>query len=71
MLTEEKKNLMKNDILNQIEKRNKFSRRRTYFEEEDVDYVDERNRKFNKRLRRAYGKESNIIRANLERGTAL
>lgn len=71
MLTEEKKNLMKNDILSQIEKRNNFSRRRTYFEEEDVDYVDERNRKFNKRLRRAYGKESNIIRANLERGTAL
>ena len=71
MLTEEKKNLMKNDILNQIEKRSKFSRRRTYFEEEDVDYVDERNRKYNQRLRRAYGKESNIIRANLERGTAL
>lgn len=51
--------------------RKKFSRRRMYIEEENVGYINEFNRSFNKKLERAYGAQSVEIRQNLERGTAL
>lgn len=69
--TEERKNLLKNDIEQQQEKRNHFSRRRNFYEEQNVDYINERNRKFNKKLERFFGKDSAEIKANLERGTAI
>lgn len=69
--TEERKNLLKNDIELQREKRSKFSRRRAFYEEKDVDYINERNRNFNKKLDRFYHKEAAEVKANLERGTAL
>ena len=69
--TEERKNLLKNDIEQQQEKRNKFSRRRNFYEDQNVDYINERNRKFNKKLERFFGKDSAEIKANLERGTAI
>lgn len=40
-------------------------------EEKDVDYVNERNRRFNEKLERNYSQYAAEIKRNLERGTAL
>lgn len=56
---------------NRIEKRSKFSRRRAYNADADVDYINERNAKFNKKAERFYGKYTAEIKQNLERGTAV
>ena len=61
--------LLIKDAEEQREKQEKFSRRRRYREEENVDFVNENNKKFNEKLRRYYGKETEGIRINLERGT--
>jgi hypothetical protein len=42
-----------------------------FLEEQDVDYINERNRVFNKKIQRSFGKYAAEIKANLERGTAL
>ncbi|KAK3778749.1 hypothetical protein RRG08_013020 [Elysia crispata] len=62
---------MVGDLEKQIEKRAKYSRRRTFDEEADVDYINERNAKFNQKLERFYGKYTAEIKQNLERGTAV
>lgn len=62
---------MVKDLEKQIEKRSKYSRRRTYDPDEDIDYINERNMKFNKKLERFYGKYTTEIKQNLERGTAV
>lgn len=54
-----------------VAKKKDFSRRRAYCEEEDVTYVNDRNRFFNKKLQRAFGAYTEETRQNLERGTAL
>ena len=51
--------------------RARFSRRRQVYDEEDVNFINERNRGFNKKLDRAYDKFTVETRQNLERGTAL
>lgn len=51
--------------------RKNFSRRRANFEAEDVTSINERNKNFNKKLKRAFDKYTVEIRQNLERGTAL
>lgn len=55
----------------QLKNRKKFSRRRTYVEDEDISYINERNRIFNRKLDRAFGDYSLETKQNLERGTAL
>ncbi|KAK3553926.1 hypothetical protein QTP70_015282, partial [Hemibagrus guttatus] len=62
---------MQEDIDKQIEKRSKFSRRRAYNDDADIDYINERNAKFNKKAERFYGKYTAEIKQNLERGTAV
>jgi len=62
---------MVNDLEKQIEKREKFSRRRMHNDEADIDYINERNMKFNKKLERFYGQYTSEIKHNLERGTAI
>ena len=62
---------MVGDLEKQIAKRAKFSRRRTFIEEKDVDYINERNAKFNKKIERFYGEYTTEIKQNLERGTAI
>lgn len=59
------------DLEKQVEKRNKFSRRRRWDDDAEVTYINERNMRFNKKLSRAYDKYTDEIKANLERGTAL
>ena len=54
-----------------IEKRSKYSRRRAHDEDDDIDYINERNMKFNQKLERFYGKYTQEIKQNLERGTAV
>jgi hypothetical protein len=69
--SDERKELLKIDLQKQIEKRKKFNRRRRFIEEANVDYINERNKKYNEKLQRFFGKEAAGIKLNLERGTAL
>mmetsp|Transcript_87387 Transcript_87387/g.187417 ORF Transcript_87387/g.187417 Transcript_87387/m.187417 type:complete len:471 (-) Transcript_87387:82-1494(-) len=52
-------------------KKKEFSRRRDFIAEEDVTYVNERNRHFNRKMDRYFGAYTEETRQNLERGTAL
>lgn len=52
-------------------KADKWSRRRMWNDDKDVDYINDRNRVFNEKIHRAFGKNTETIKANLERGTAL
>lgn len=62
---------MVNDVEAQIDKRKKFSRRRTHNDDADIDYINEKNARFNKKLERYYGEHTVEIKQNLERGTAI
>ncbi|RYY33041.1 hypothetical protein EON62_04675 [archaeon] len=53
------------------DRRAKFSRRRAIDEDAGVDYINESNRRFNKRLEHAYGKFTVEAKQNVERGSAL
>lgn len=64
-------NRMVEDLEKQITKRAKYSRRRAFDEDADIDYINERNKNFNKKLERFYGKYTAEIKQNLERGTAI
>ena len=54
-----------------VEKRAKYSRRREFQHDADVDYINERNMKFNKKAARYYNPYTAEIKQNLERGTAI
>lgn len=69
--SEERMQRLVDDLQEQEEKRKKFSRRRMFYEEQDIDYINERNRVYNKKLERTFGKYAADIKLNLERGTAL
>ena len=59
------------DVEKQISKRKQFSRRRDFKFDKDIDYINERNKKFNEKAERFYGKYTAEIKQNLERGTAI
>ncbi|EFA75616.1 putative pre-mRNA-splicing factor [Heterostelium album PN500] len=64
-------NAMKQELLkHQMERRNNFKKRGTN-PDEDVSWINEQNRVFNKKVSRAYDKYTLEIRQNLERGTSL
>ncbi|GAB6025085.1 pre-mRNA-splicing factor syf2 [Chamberlinius hualienensis] len=69
--TKEAVERMVEDLEKQIGKRAKFSRRRLYNDDADIDYINERNRIFNEKLERNYGQYTSEIKQNLERGTAV
>lgn len=58
-------------FVHRIEKREKYSRRRAHHDEADIDYINERNMKFNQKLARFYDPFTSEIKQNLERGTAI
>lgn len=58
------------ELKRRIEKQ-KMKRDRVEFEGEDVNYINKRNKHFNKKISRNYDKSTAEIRQNLERGTAL
>ena len=60
-----------NDVEAQIAKREKFHRRRVHDDDADIDYINERNMKFNQKLERFYNVYTKDIKDNLERGTAV
>lgn len=62
---------MVKDLQAQICKRKSFSRRRTHNDDADIDYINEKNARFNKKLERFYGEHTVEIKQNLERGTAI
>ena len=62
---------MVNELDDAAARRSKFSRRRAYNEEKDVDSISERNAVYNRKIARAFDKYTVEIRQNLERGTAL
>lgn len=64
-------NRMVEDLEGQIEKRKNFSRRRMHNDEADIDYINEKNARLNKKLDRYYGEYTKEIKQNLERGTAI
>uniref|UniRef100_A0A6U4PM38 Pre-mRNA-splicing factor SYF2 n=1 Tax=Hemiselmis andersenii TaxID=464988 RepID=A0A6U4PM38_HEMAN len=68
---QEKVEAMVTELLDKQEKRNKFSRRRGENEDDGVDYINDRNKHFNKKIERAFGEYTKVIKSNLERGTAL
>jgi peptidyl-prolyl isomerase G (cyclophilin G) len=69
--SDERKNLLIADTIEQQLNRKTRSRRRAFAEEKDIDYINDRNRHFNKKIQRYFEKNSTEIKANLERGTAL
>ena len=69
--TDEQLNRMVEELDNRKKSRDNFSRRRKFYEEKDVDAINDRNEHFNKKIDRAFGKYTQEIKANLERGTAL
>lgn len=62
---------MVDDLNKQVEKRRGYSRRRAEKAGTDVDYINSRNMRFNKKIERFYGKYTTEIKQNLERGTAV
>lgn len=62
---------MVDDLEKQIAKRDKYSRRRMHNDDADIDYINERNAKFNQKLERFYGEYTRETKLNLERGTAI
>ena len=65
------KDRLQEEMLAQAESRSKWSRRRQFWEAADVDYINERNRVFNNKIKRAFDPYTAEIKQNLERGTAL
>ncbi|EEC43281.1 predicted protein [Phaeodactylum tricornutum CCAP 1055/1] len=65
-----------NELQRRIEKRQKRDRKRKEKEDnapddEDVGYINKRNKHFNEKIKRNYEQHTAEIRQNLERGTAL
>mmetsp|Transcript_29203 Transcript_29203/g.64548 ORF Transcript_29203/g.64548 Transcript_29203/m.64548 type:complete len:498 (-) Transcript_29203:188-1681(-) len=59
------------ELTDRDRKKAEFSRRRAFRDSKDVDYINDRNAHFNKKIERAFGKYTAETKANLERGTAL
>lgn len=69
--SEDAKDRLADSLKQAAEKRKKFSRRRIYDDDEQVEWINERNRHFTKKIERAFGEHTKEIKGNLERGTAL
>ena len=69
--TEDAKNRVAEMMAKVAENKSKFSRRRAFNEDDDVDYISERNRHFNKKIERSFGQATASIRENIERGSAI
>lgn len=71
MPSDDAKERLANTVKDEAERRKKFSRRRVFDEEEEVQWINEANRRFTKQLDRAFGEYTKEIKKNLERGTAV
>uniref|UniRef100_A0A0R3RGV2 Pre-mRNA-splicing factor SYF2 n=1 Tax=Elaeophora elaphi TaxID=1147741 RepID=A0A0R3RGV2_9BILA len=64
-------NKLAEDIKAQEKKRDQYHRRRMFDPDAPIDYINERNRKFNQKLDRFYDKYTEDLKSDLERGTAI
>jgi transcription initiation factor IIE alpha subunit len=64
-------NKLTKDIKVQSDRRLKFHRRRTFDPDAPIDYINEKNRKYNEKLERYYGEFTEDLKNDLERGTAI
>mmetsp|Transcript_273 Transcript_273/g.501 ORF Transcript_273/g.501 Transcript_273/m.501 type:complete len:460 (-) Transcript_273:172-1551(-) len=64
-------NRLVSELEGREEERKKYSRRRTAHDGATVDFINDKNEHFNKKIKRAFDKYTVEIRQNLERGTAL
>jgi len=64
-------NRMVEELEKSTRRRAEFSRRRAQYDDQDMDYINERNKHFNRKIARAFDRYTIEIRQNLERGTAL
>uniref|UniRef100_A0A7E4ZZ29 Pre-mRNA-splicing factor SYF2 n=1 Tax=Panagrellus redivivus TaxID=6233 RepID=A0A7E4ZZ29_PANRE len=62
---------LSSDVQGQMKKRDQYHRRRMFDVDAPIDYINERNRKFNQKLERFYGPYTDDIKGDLERGTAI
>jgi hypothetical protein len=69
--SEDAKERLAGAVKEEAEKRKSFSRRRVFDEDEEVQWINEANRRFTKQLDRAFGDYTKEIKSNLERGTAI
>ncbi|CAG9318581.1 unnamed protein product [Blepharisma stoltei] len=67
----EKLDMMSEELERETERRKKFSRRRPYYEDMDISFINERNRVYNVKLQRHFKDHAQELKGNLERGTAL
>ncbi|CAI4226238.1 unnamed protein product [Auanema sp. JU1783] len=59
------------DVKGQAKRREQFHRRRMFDPDAPIDYINERNKRFNEKLEKFYGKYTEDIKEDLERGTAI
>ncbi|KAF9928040.1 hypothetical protein BGZ65_006443 [Modicella reniformis] len=59
------------DVAKQIDARTRFSKRRAHKDDDDVNYINDANQRFNQKISRFYDKFTKEIRDDFERGTAL
>lgn len=59
------------ELVDRKRKKHEFSRRRAHHADNDIDYINEKNAHFNRKIDRAFKDYTKEIKANLERGTAL
>eukprot|EP01060_Flectonema_neradi_P024777 TRINITY_DN33659_c0_g1_i1.p1 TRINITY_DN33659_c0_g1~~TRINITY_DN33659_c0_g1_i1.p1 ORF type:complete len:242 (+),score=69.79 TRINITY_DN33659_c0_g1_i1:41-727(+) len=66
--TDEMRERLKAELAVTLDRRGKFSRRRGFNDDATVNYINERNKKFNDKLDRSF--DTSELRRNIERGTA-
>mmetsp|Transcript_37937 Transcript_37937/g.87614 ORF Transcript_37937/g.87614 Transcript_37937/m.87614 type:complete len:177 (-) Transcript_37937:153-683(-) len=69
--SEDRVDALVDDLARQAAKRGSSSRRRQHYEEDEVTYINDRNKVFNEKIARVFNKYTSEIKNNLERGTAL
>lgn len=62
---------MAQELEKEQERRKKFSRRRPFYEDMDVNFINERNRVYNAKLERHFKQYAAEYKSNLDRGTAI
>lgn len=62
---------MVKELKEEKSRRNKFSRRRPFYEDLDVSFINERNRVYNSKLARHFRDYAAEFKANIDRGTAI
>ncbi|KAK6022046.1 SYF2 splicing factor [Ostertagia ostertagi] len=63
--------LFANGVASRSKRREQFHRRRLFDPDAPIDYINDKNMRFNKKLEKFYGQYTEDIKEDLERGTAV